>query len=276
MASRSPATEVEQHDTAVRRDRPFFLVSAFLFVATAVATALWCESMSAGMQMPGGWTMSMAWMRMPGETWSAAAGGFLGMWTLMMVAMMLPSLAPSLSSYRRSIRALPATRAAGLTLVAGAGYFAVWVALGACVYLLGIPLAAAEMRWEWLARTVPLAIGAALVLAGWVQLSGWKARQLGQCRSSVGVSSSTDGPVLFAVTAWRFGLHLGVRCVLCCSGLVIVLLVLGVMDLRVMAIVTAVVTLERLAPGAEQIARAAGVIILGAGLFVMTRVLVAT
>jgi predicted metal-binding membrane protein len=271
MASRSATTEVEQHDTALRRDGPFFLVSAFLFLATAVATALWCGSMSAGMQMPGGWTMSMAWMRMPGETWSAAAAGFLGMWTLMMVAMMLPSLAPSLSSYRRSIRELPAARVAGLTLVAGAGYFAVWVALGACVYVLGIPLAAAEMRWEWLARTVPLAIGAALLLAGWVQLSGWKARQLGQCRSSVRASLSRD-----ARAAWRVGLHLGVRCVLCCTGLVIVLLVLGVMDLRVMAIVAAVITLERLAPSAELLARGAGVIILGAGLFVIARALVAT
>jgi predicted metal-binding membrane protein len=54
------------------------------------------------------------------------------------------------------------------------------------------------------------------------------------------------------------------------------LLVLGVMDLRVMAIVAAVITLERLAPGAEQIARAAGVVIIGAGLLLVARAVAGT
>jgi predicted metal-binding membrane protein len=44
------------------------------------------------MPMPGRWTMPMAWMRMPGQTWPGAAASFLGMWVVMMVAMMLPSL----------------------------------------------------------------------------------------------------------------------------------------------------------------------------------------
>jgi predicted metal-binding membrane protein len=273
MASRSATAEVDPRGKAVRQDGAFFAVATLLFLATAVATAHWCGSMSSGMQMPGGWVMSMAWMRMPGQTWSAAAGVFLGMWTLMMVAMMLPSLVPSLSSYRRSIPGLARPRLAGLTIVAGAGYFAVWVALGACIYLLGIALAAAEMQWEALARIVPLASGAALVLGGWVQRSAWKAGQLGQCRSSLRPSTSTDAP---PISAWRVGLHLGVRCVLCCSGLMLVLLVLGVMDLRVMAIVAAVITLERLAPGAEQIARVAGVVIIGAGLFLVARAVAGT
>jgi hypothetical protein len=49
--------------------RAFFGVSALLFAASAAVTILWCASMSAmdGMPMPGGWTMSMAWMRMPGS-----------------------------------------------------------------------------------------------------------------------------------------------------------------------------------------------------------------
>ena len=53
-------------------ERAFFGVSALLFAASAAATVVWCASMSAtgGMPMPGGWTMSMAWMRMPGQTWT--------------------------------------------------------------------------------------------------------------------------------------------------------------------------------------------------------------
>ena len=77
-----------------RRSHNAFLgVSAFLFAASAVATIAWCKSMSAmgEMPMPGGWTMSTAWMRMPGQPWPFFAASFLGMWVVMMVAMMLPS-----------------------------------------------------------------------------------------------------------------------------------------------------------------------------------------
>jgi predicted metal-binding membrane protein len=55
------------------------------------------------MPMPGGWSMSMTWMLMPGPTWLDAAASFLGMWVVMMVAMMLPSLVPMLWRYRRAV-----------------------------------------------------------------------------------------------------------------------------------------------------------------------------
>jgi hypothetical protein len=54
-------------------DRAFAGISALLFAASAALTIVWCASRPAmpGMPMPGGWTMSMMWMRMPGQTWSA-------------------------------------------------------------------------------------------------------------------------------------------------------------------------------------------------------------
>jgi predicted metal-binding membrane protein len=55
------------------------------------------------MPMPGASPMSMAWMRMPGQTWPDAAASFLGMWVVMMVAMMLPSLVPMLWRYRQAV-----------------------------------------------------------------------------------------------------------------------------------------------------------------------------
>ena len=55
------------------------------------------------MLMPGDWSMSMTWMRMPGQTWLGAATSFLGMWVVMMVAMMLPSLVPMLWNYRKAV-----------------------------------------------------------------------------------------------------------------------------------------------------------------------------
>ena len=90
----------------------FLGVSALLFAASAAVTIAWCASMSAmgGMPMPGGWTMSMAWMRMPGQTWPGAAASFLGMWVVMMVAMMLPSLVPMLWRYRQAVGRTGETR----------------------------------------------------------------------------------------------------------------------------------------------------------------------
>src|SRR5256885_6447264 len=86
-------------------EKAFLGVSALLFAASAAVTIVWCASMSAmgGMPMPGGWTMSMAWMRMPRQTWPRAAASFLGMWIVMMVAMMLPSLLPMLWRYRQTV-----------------------------------------------------------------------------------------------------------------------------------------------------------------------------
>ena len=76
--------------TSERASQYAFLgVSALLFAASAAVTIVWCASMSTmgGMPMPGGWTMPMAWMRMPGQTWPGAAASFLGMWVVMMVAL---------------------------------------------------------------------------------------------------------------------------------------------------------------------------------------------
>jgi predicted metal-binding membrane protein len=72
-------------------------------------------------------------------------------------------------------------------------------------------------------------------------------------------------------TAWRHGLRLGLHCSYCCAGLTAILLVVGVMDLRVMAVVTAAITLERLAPAGARVARAIGVVVVGAGLLLIAR-----
>jgi predicted metal-binding membrane protein len=102
------------------REPAFLSACALLFVAGAWGTIAWCGSMSGGMPMRGGWTMSMAWMRMPGQTWPGAAASFMGMWVVMMLPMMLPSLAPMLSNYRRSVRGPEEIRLGGLVAVAAA------------------------------------------------------------------------------------------------------------------------------------------------------------
>ena len=156
-------------------ERAFFVIMALLFAVSAAVTIVRCASMSAmgEMPMPGGWTMSMAWMRMPGQTWLGAAASFLGMWVVMMVAMMLPSLMPMLWRYRQAVgRAGRETRLGRLTALVGMGYFFVWAVIGMAVFPLGAALAAVEMQLPALARAVPVAVGVVVLIAGALQFSG--------------------------------------------------------------------------------------------------------
>jgi predicted metal-binding membrane protein len=251
-------------------ERAFFSVSALLFAGSTTLTIAWCASMSAmGMPMPGGWTMSMAWMRMPGQTWPGAAAAFLGMWVVMMVAMMLPSLVPMLWRYRQTVGRTAETRLGLLTVLVGVGYFFVWTVFGMAVFPMGIALAEVETQQSALARAVPIAVGVIVLLAGELQFSAWKARRLACCRELS--ASARAGVSANYGEAWRHGLRLGLHCSYCCAGPMAILLVMGVMDLRVMALVAAAITLERLAPAADQVARAIGAVVIGAGLFLIAR-----
>jgi predicted metal-binding membrane protein len=243
--------------------------SALLFAVSAALTIGWCASMSAmGMPMPGGWTMSMAWMRMPGQTWPGAATSFLGMWGVMMVAMMLPSLAPVLWRYRQAFATSGETRLGWLTTIMGVAYFFAWAAFGAVAFSLGVGLAAIEMQQATLARAVPTAAALVVLLAGALQFSAWKMRQLACCRELPALAGRLARD---AGTAWRYGVRIALDCGPCCANLMAILLVMGVMDLRAMAVVTAAITVERLAPAGERVARAIGAIAVGAGAFLIAR-----
>jgi predicted metal-binding membrane protein len=251
-------------------EQTLFGISALLFAASAAVTIVWCTSMSAmgAMPMPGGWTMSMAWMRMPGQTWPVAAAAFLGMWVVMMVAMMLPPLVPMLRRYREAVGRTGETRLGRLTVLVGVGYFFVWTVFGMAAYLLGVALAAIEMQRPALARAVPTAVGVVVLIAGAFQLTAWKARHLACCREAPRRGSTLPAD---AGTAWRHGLRLGLHCSYCCLGLIALLLVVGVMDLGAMAVVAAAISVERLAPAGERVARAIGAVVVAAGVFLIAR-----
>ncbi|HMF39864.1 MAG TPA: DUF2182 domain-containing protein [Polyangia bacterium] len=253
-------------------DRTLYGVAALLFAASAAATIVWCASMSAmaEMTMPGGWTMSMMWMRMPDQTWPGAAASFIGMWVVMMVAMMLPSLIPMLRRARRSFSPAAGTRLGWLTALVGVGYYFVWTLFGVAAFPVGVALAWLEMRQPGVARAVPIAVGLVVVAAGALQLTAWKARHLSCCRESRagGLALAPD-----AATAWRHGIRLGLHCAQCCAGLMAILLVTGVMDLRAMAVVGAAITVERLAPVGVRIARVTGAVVIVVGLVIVVRAL---
>jgi predicted metal-binding membrane protein len=130
---------------------------------------------------------------------------------------------------------------------------------------LGVALAAVEMQQPALARAVPIAVGVVVLLAGSLQLTAWKARHLACCREAPGRGRTLPAD------AGTHGLHLGLHCSHCCVGLMAILLVIGVMDVRAMAVVAAAITVERLAPAGERVARATGAVVVGAGLLLIAR-----
>jgi predicted metal-binding membrane protein len=211
----------------------------------------------------------MTGMSMPQQTWYGAAAGYLGMWMAMMVPMMLPSLVPMLSRYRQSVRGADGIHLHGLTALVGVGYFVIWAALGMAAYAAGAGLMAVEMRWGTVARWLPVATGVVLLLAGGVQLTSWKARQLALCREGSGCGCP---PAPNALGAWWHGLRLGVRCSLCCGSLMLALLAIGMMDLVAMAAVTLAISAERLALAPVRVARVTGVAIIVVGVLAIARV----
>jgi predicted metal-binding membrane protein len=196
-----------------------------------------------GMPMPGG-----------GPPWPVAAVSFLGMWLAMMAAMMLPSLLPALWRYRQALGGTSATRRTWLTVVVGLGYLSVWTALGAVVFPVSVGLAAVEMP--------AIAAGVVVIGAGALQLTGWKAHHLACFRVM-----PPRGQMVSAEpgASWRHGIRLGIHCSASCAGLTAALLAVGMTNVQAMVAVTAAITVERLAPAGERVARGIGVAVVAIG-----------
>lgn len=171
------------------------------------------------------------------EAMDYGAVPFLGSWTAMMAAMMLPSAAPLVLIYRRGTTGSRTT-----ALVAG--YLLVWSALGVLAY--------AYMRSELMAPA-----WAVLGAAGLYQLTPLKTACLSRCRTPVGFLIARFGRDPF-----RIGLEHGAWCAGCCWALMVVLVAAGAMELAWAAGIAAVVLLEKLAPYGVVFARVTGVALL--------------
>ncbi|WP_322787092.1 DUF2182 domain-containing protein [Paraburkholderia dilworthii] len=191
------------------------------------------------------------------------------MWIVMMIAMMLPSVAPVLWRYGEALRGAGHGRAALMTLLAGVGYFATWAALGLALFALGATLAALQTQMPALSRAAPVAASVIALSAGALQFTAWKAHYLRCCRQTPRCGHRALPSR--GVAAMQYGLRLGLHCCYCCASLTAVLVVTGMMDLPAMVAVTTAITLERIAPRSEYVARGIGFVMIGAGLFMMAR-----
>ena len=183
------------------------------------------------------------------EPWSAAylLPAFL-MWSLMMVAMMLPSAAPTILLHASIDRAAPPQRLWHIA-AAALGYVAMWTAFSALAAVAQAALVDAGLVGAMrLSLGDPTIAAALLVAAGLYQLSAAKAACLDQCRSPVQFVMRYRSPG--ARGAVRLGLAHGLYCLGCCWALMLLLFVGGVMNLAWVAALALIVALEKLAsPG---------------------------
>jgi predicted metal-binding membrane protein len=169
-----------------------------------------------------------------------ALGWFLGVWVVMMAAMMFPSVSPTVALYARMAR----RRWPAAPLVFAAGYLVTWTAAGLLAYgLFAAGRDLIDVSWDgagqWLA-------GGTLVVAALYELTPAKDVCLTKCRSPLGflLSSWRDGvPGAFAM-----GARHGAWCVGCCWALMASLFALGVMSLAWMAFVAALIAFEKTLP----------------------------
>jgi predicted metal-binding membrane protein len=192
-----------------------------------------------------GWWWTAHQMRgMDQGPWTGlgALGWFLGVWVVMMAAMMFPSVAPTVALYSRMTR----RRSPLSPLLFAAGYLVVWAGAGLFAFTLAAVLSRIlgdVLAWDRAGRWVA---GATLVVAAVYELTPLKDVCLGKCRSPLGflLGSWRDGPW----GALRMGAKHGAWCIGCCWALMASLFALGVMSLTWMALVAGLIAVEKTLP----------------------------
>jgi predicted metal-binding membrane protein len=238
-----------------------------LMVLLPLVSWMWIVVMARDMYGP--MTGASAWMMT--ATWDVPHLLLLWvMWAVMMAGMMLPSASPMLLLYgvvarRRSVQATAARHIYALA----AGYLVVWTVFSLGATALQRGLAALLLLSPMMETTTPAVGGTLLFIAGLYQLTPFKRACLRKCQSPLG----------FLISRWRtgvsgafgMGLEHGAYCVGCCWALMLLLFAGGVMNLTVIAALTAFVAVEKLAPFWWHSAWISGVLLMSAGLWMLVR-----
>ena len=256
-AAASPVT-LAPRDRRDRRDRAVTLIALL-----AVAAVAWnyllhvARGMSAGAPAAG---LHMPQMQMPA---TLDLFSLFVMWAVMMVAMMLPSTVPMVllvATVNRQRRARASS--AVPTAVFVGGYVAVWTVFSAAAALTQSWLHRGALLAPTMASASPMFSGVLLLIAGTYQWLPIKNACLGRCRSPLEWREGWAGAI---VMGFRHGLF----CLGCCWALMALLFVAGVMNVVWIAMIAALVLLEKLAPNGPLIARATGTVFLAWGAYLI-------
>jgi len=213
-----------------------------------------------------GWWWTIDQMRgMDDGPWSGLGtfGWFVGVWVVMMAAMMLPSVAPTIALYSRMTRA----RSPLSPLLFAAGYLATWAGVGVLAFAAALAanrVAGDVLAWDGAGRWIA---GATLVVAAVYQLTPLKDVCLGKCRSPLGflLGAWRDGKA----GALRMGAKHGAWCVGCCWALMASLFALGVMSITWMAVVAGLIAIEKTVPSRPVATYAVAAVLLALGVLLL-------
>lgn len=240
----------------VTEQRPFVALLVTLVVLAWCALWLWGQS-------PYG--------RFLGHHQLAAVRGggvlvlvFVAGWTLMTIAMMLPTSIPLVALFHTMVRRR--TDATRLVLLVIAGYLCIWALFGLAVYLADWGLHEAIEGIRWLETNAWLIGTATLILAGLYQFTPLKYHCLDKCRS----------PLMFIMEHWqgsreraqafRLGVRHGIFCVGCCWSLMLLMFAVGVGNLGWMLALGAVMAIEKNMPWGRKLSAPLGGVLLTWGL----------
>jgi predicted metal-binding membrane protein len=238
--------------TAIR-DRKLVVLSIFAMCVLAWAYLIY---LTAGMPSMASGTTPMSIAIPSGHDWALAdfAAMFL-MWSVMMIAMMLPSATPMILLYEKINQKRESQGRAAVALFIG-GYLLVWIGFSVLATMLNWALHTGGSLTTMMGRATPAMAGAALLGAGIYQWTSLKYACLTHCRSPVG----------FLMAHWRtgqwgtvrMGIHHGLYCLGCCWLLMVLLFVLGVMNLLWIAALTVLVLAEKAIPRGHLLSRISG------------------
>ena len=213
-----------------------------------------------------GWIWTAREMRgMDAGPWTSLGtlGWFLTIWVVMMAAMMLPSVAPTIALYGKVTRE---SSTLSPWLFAG-GYLLTWTGAGLVAYVVGVLVASGfgdALSWDHAGRTVA---AATLVVAAVYEVTPLKNVCLAKCRSPLGtlLGSWREG----RTGAVRMGMRNGAWCVGCCWALMASLFALGVMSMTWMAFVAALIAVEKTLPWRRGLTYATAAILLILGILLV-------
>lgn len=190
------------------------------------------------------------------------------MWTVMQVAMMTPSATPMILFFAKFGRQRHERQNLLLTTWTFLlGYLIVWMGFSGVATLVQWVLHTTALLSPMMVSTNPILGGILLISAGIFQFTPLKQACLAHCRSPWG----------FFMTEWRegtrgaliMGLRHGIFCVGCCWPLMALMFVAGVMNLLWAAILTAYVLVEKIVPAGQLVSRAAGLLAIGWGVWMV-------
>jgi predicted metal-binding membrane protein len=211
---------------------------------TAVRLRLGLVALLVALAIGAWWWTAREMSGMDGGPWTSLGGfgWFVGVWVVMMAAMMFPSVAPTVALYARMTQ--QRSPVPGLLFVGG--YLLPWAAVGIAAYTaaaIGGSFAGGALHWDRAGRWVA---AGTLLVAALYELTPLKDYCLGKCRSPLGqLLGSWRGGIRGAVS---MGVRNGTYCVGCRWALMAALFALGVMSLVWMAFVAALIAIEKLLP----------------------------